>query len=130
MVHNGIIETFRELREELTAKGYRIGTEEVAHSVTEEMQLGRAPCEAVVAALPRLRGAFAPGFLFAGEGERLIGARQSAPLAVGLAFGQASGAGSPSLKSSRIRSAAHKMRLHSFAPHGKRSALKNNFLLF
>src|SRR5436305_7589173 len=59
VVHNGIIENFRELRQELEAKGAKFGsetdTEVVAHLVTEEMKNGRSPVEAVAAALPRLR---------------------------------------------------------------------------
>ena len=92
VVHNGIIENFRELREELTAKGHRFDTETdtevVAHLVTEELRLGKAPREAVAAALPRLRGAFALAFLFEGENDLLIGARQGAPLAVGYGDGE------------------------------------------
>src|SRR6266496_3586941 len=61
VVHNGIIENFRELREELAAKGAQFktdtDTEVVAHLVSEEMKRGRGPLEAVAAALPRLRGA-------------------------------------------------------------------------
>src|SRR4249920_2619939 len=67
VVHNGIIENFRELREELENKGATFGsetdTEVVAHLVTQEMSKGRSPVEAVEAALPRLRGAFALAFL-------------------------------------------------------------------
>ena len=92
VVHNGIIENFRELREELTAKGHRFDTETdtevVAHLVTEELRLGKAPREAVTAALPRLRGAFALAFLFEGEDDLLIGARHGAPLAVGYGDGE------------------------------------------
>ena len=92
VVHNGIIENFRELREELTAKGHRFDTETdtevVAHLVTEELRQGKAPREAVAAALPRLRGAFALAFLFEGEDDLLIGARQGAPLAVGYGDGE------------------------------------------
>src|SRR2546429_5874019 len=61
VVHNGIIENFRELREELEKKGAKFGsdtdTEVVAHLVTEEMKNGRSPTQAVAAALPRLRRA-------------------------------------------------------------------------
>ena len=68
VVHNGIIENYRELRAELENKGARFGsqtdTEVVAHLVTQEMKNGRPPAEAVAAALPRLRGAFALAFLF------------------------------------------------------------------
>ena len=92
VVHNGIIENFRELREELTALGHVFATETdtevVAHLVSEEMRGGRAPREAVAAALPRLRGAFALAFLFEGEEDLLIGARQGAPLAVGYGEGE------------------------------------------
>jgi glucosamine--fructose-6-phosphate aminotransferase (isomerizing) len=87
VVHNGIIENFRELREELTAKGHVFATETdseaVAHLVAEEMRQGSKPREAVAAALTRLRGAFALVFLFEGEPDLLIGARRGSPLAVG-----------------------------------------------
>src|SRR5499426_943272 len=92
VVHNGIIENFRELREELEGKGVKFGsetdTEVVAHLVTQELQDGRAPTEAVAAALPRLRGAFALAFLFTGEDDLLIGARKGPPLAVGYGDGE------------------------------------------
>ncbi|MGD9921556.1 MAG: glutamine--fructose-6-phosphate transaminase (isomerizing), partial [Pseudorhodoplanes sp.] len=87
VVHNGIIENFRELREQLERQGARFGTETdtevVAHLVTEEMKKGRSPVEAVRAALPRLRGAFALAFIFAGEDDLMIGARKGSPLAIG-----------------------------------------------
>src|SRR5436309_602987 len=87
VVHNGIIENFRELREELQQKGVKFSTETdtevVAHLVTDEINQGRSPAEAVQAALPRLRGAFALVFLFEGEDDLLIGARKGSPLAVG-----------------------------------------------
>src|SRR6201981_719467 len=92
VVHNGIIENFRELREELEGKGAKFSTETdtevVAHLVTQEMKKGRAPAEAVAAALPRLRGAFALAFLFDGENDLLIGARKGSPLAVGYGDGE------------------------------------------
>jgi glucosamine--fructose-6-phosphate aminotransferase (isomerizing) len=87
VVHNGIIENFRELREELAAKGHRFQTETdtevAAFLVTDEIDQGKSPVEAVAAALPRMRGAYALAFLFEGEENLLIGARQGAPLAVG-----------------------------------------------
>ena len=87
VVHNGIIENFRALREELTAKGYQFvtqtDTEVAAFLVTEEMDAGKAPPDAVLAALNRMKGAFALVYLFEGEDNLLIGARQGAPLAVG-----------------------------------------------
>ncbi len=92
VVHNGIIENFRELREELAKKGVQFGsetdTEVVAHLVSEEMKNGHSPAEAVSAALPRLRGAFALAFLFAGEEDLLIGARKGSPLAIGYGEGE------------------------------------------
>ena len=92
VVHNGIIENFRELREELENKGAQFGsetdTEVVAHLVTQEMSKGHSPADAVAAALPRLRGAFALAFLFKGEEDLLIGARKGSPLAIGYAEGE------------------------------------------
>src|SRR6267154_3944360 len=92
VVHNGIIENFRELREELEKGGAKFlsetDTEVVAHLVTAEMKKGKKPVEAVQAALPRLRGAFALAFLFAGEEDLLIGARKGSPLAVGHGDGE------------------------------------------
>jgi glucosamine--fructose-6-phosphate aminotransferase (isomerizing) len=92
VVHNGIIENFRELREELEKTGAKFGsdtdTEVVAHLVTQEMKNGCSPAEAVAAALPRLRGAFALAFLFAGENDLIIGARKGSPLAIGYGDGE------------------------------------------
>ncbi|MET0605210.1 MAG: glutamine--fructose-6-phosphate transaminase (isomerizing) [Beijerinckiaceae bacterium] len=92
VVHNGIIENVRALREELEKKGRRFesetDTEVVAHLVTVELQDGKSPVEAVGAVLPRLRGAFALGFLFNGEENLLIGARRGSPLAVGYGDGE------------------------------------------
>src|SRR6476659_9314843 len=71
VVHNGIIENFSELRRELEGKGAWFATETdsevIAHLVTDGIKNGLSPVEAVAAALPRLRGAFALAFLFAGE---------------------------------------------------------------
>ena len=92
VVHNGIIENFRALREELAAKGYVFETQtdsEIAAFVVEdELATGKAPAEAVHAALKRMRGAFALVYLFEGEDDLLIGARQGAPLAVGYGEGE------------------------------------------
>jgi glucosamine--fructose-6-phosphate aminotransferase (isomerizing) len=92
VVHNGIIENFRELREELRAKGHQFvtetDTEVIAHLLTDAMQNGLGPIEAVSASLPRFKGAFALAILFDGEEDLLIGARQGAPLAVGFGDGE------------------------------------------
>jgi len=92
VVHNGIIENFRELRDELTAKGYHFATETdsevIAHLVDDEIRQGKSPTDAVAASLPKLKGAFALAFLFRGEEDLIIGARQGAPLAVGYGEGE------------------------------------------
>jgi glucosamine--fructose-6-phosphate aminotransferase (isomerizing) len=92
VVHNGIIENFKPLREELAAKGHRFATETdtevAAFLVTDELAAGKTPAEAVHAALKRMRGAFALVYLFEGEDDLLIGARQGAPLAVGYGEGE------------------------------------------
>lgn len=91
VVHNGIIENFRELRAELMAQGHEFvtqtDTEAVAHLVTEQINRGLSPVDAVAASLPRLKGAFALGMLFDGFDDLLIGARRGAPLAVGYGEG-------------------------------------------
>jgi len=92
VAHNGIIENFRELRDRLSRNGSKFNsetdTEVVAHLVTDEMQKGKAPVEAVAAALKQLRGAFALAFLFAGEDDLMIGARKGSPLAIGFGDGE------------------------------------------
>src|ERR1700681_4771644 len=92
VVHNGIIENFSELREALKREGAKFSsdtdTEVVAHLVTSELNKGRNPVDAVAAALPRLRGAFALVFLFQGENDLLIGARKGSPLAIGYGEGE------------------------------------------
>ncbi len=93
VVHNGIIENFAELRRELGGRGAMFATETdtevVAHLVTDHMENnGADPVAAVAAALPRLRGAFALAFLFAGEEDLVIGARRGSPLAIGHGDGE------------------------------------------
>ena len=92
VVHNGIIENFRELRDELQKGGAQFtsetDTETVAHLVDAQLAKGLKPVEAVKAALPRLRGAFALAFLFRGESNLLIGARKGSPLAIGYGDGE------------------------------------------
>jgi glucosamine--fructose-6-phosphate aminotransferase (isomerizing) len=91
VVHNGIIENFAELRSELESAGAKFvtetDTEVVAHLVNAELKQGKSPADAVAAALPRLRGAFALAFLFEGEEGMLVGARHGPPLAVGYGNG-------------------------------------------
>jgi len=87
LVHNGIIENFKPLREELLARGRKFDsetdTEIVAHLVSEQVENGVDPVEAVKAVLPRLHGAFALAILFRQHPDMLIGARLGSPLVVG-----------------------------------------------
>src|ERR1700753_2381857 len=92
VVHNGIIENFRELRAQLEKQGARFGsetdTEVVVHLVNSYLMKGHSPQEAVKASLPQLRGAFALAFLFKGHDNLLIGARKGSPLAIGHGDGE------------------------------------------
>jgi len=92
VVHNGIIENFRELRAELTAEGLSFesetDTETVALLTRHYMDQGLAPVEAAKATLKRLHGAFALCFLFAGEDDLMIAARKGSPLAIGHGTGE------------------------------------------
>lgn len=87
LVHNGIIENFKPLREELLARGRKFDsetdTEIVAHLVSEQVESGVDPVEAVKTVLPRLHGAFALAILFRQHPDMLIGARLGSPLVVG-----------------------------------------------
>ncbi|MFL9842453.1 glutamine--fructose-6-phosphate transaminase (isomerizing) [Sphingomonas sp. ST-64] len=87
LVHNGIIENFKPLREELLARGRTFesetDTEIVAHLVSEQVEAGLDPVAAVKAVLPRLHGAFALAILFRSHPDMLIGARLGSPLVVG-----------------------------------------------
>jgi glutamine---fructose-6-phosphate transaminase (isomerizing) len=92
VVHNGIIENFRELREALQNKGTvfktETDTEIVLHLVDDLLGQGFKPAEAVKATLSQLRGAFALGFIFAGDDNLMIGARNGPPLAIGYGEGE------------------------------------------
>src|SRR6266567_4622168 len=92
VVHYGIIENFRELRQMLEKQGAKFSsetdTEVVAHLVNSYLLKGASPQDAVKASLPQLRGAFALAFLFQGHGDLMIGARKGSPLAVGHGDGE------------------------------------------
>ncbi len=92
LVHNGIIENFRQLREALTARGRTFesdtDTEVVAHLVSELVEGGASPQDAVKAVLPQLRGAFALAIAFRQHPDMLIGARLGSPLVVGYGDGE------------------------------------------
>ncbi|HEY5048504.1 MAG TPA: glutamine--fructose-6-phosphate transaminase (isomerizing) [Rhizomicrobium sp.] len=89
LVHNGIIENFRELRAELIAKGHRFesetDTEVAVHLVTDYLDQGFDPAHAAIAAAKRLTGAFAIAMIFEDEESLVVGARNGSPLAVGYA---------------------------------------------
>jgi glucosamine--fructose-6-phosphate aminotransferase (isomerizing) len=92
VVHNGIIENFRELKAELTGKGYVFesdtDTEAIVHVVADELDKGLSPEQAVKHALARLQGAFALAIIFAGHDDLMIAARQGSPLAIGHGSGE------------------------------------------
>jgi glucosamine--fructose-6-phosphate aminotransferase (isomerizing) len=92
VVHNGIIENFRELRNELQNNGAvfttETDTETVLHLVDGYLGKGFKPVDAVKQTLSQLRGAFALGFIFAGDDDLLIGARNGPPLAIGHGEGE------------------------------------------
>jgi glucosamine--fructose-6-phosphate aminotransferase (isomerizing) len=92
IVHNGIIENFKPLRDELIAEGREFrsqtDTEVVAHLVSRELERGSSPRDAVAAVLPKLHGAFAVAFLFRNQPDLLICARLGAPLTVGYGEGE------------------------------------------
>ena len=92
LVHNGIIENFRPLREEMKALGRSFQSETdsevVAHLIAVELGKGSSPKDAVAAVLPRLEGAFAITILFRDHPDLLIGARMGAPLTLGYGDGE------------------------------------------
>ena len=92
IVHNGIIENFKPLREELIADGRKFesetDTEVVAHLVARQVENGASPQDAVASVLPRLQGAFAIAFLFRDHPDLIVGARMGAPLTVGYGDGE------------------------------------------
>ena len=92
VVHNGIIENFHELRKELKDKGHSFSsdtdTEAVVHLISDNLDQGMRPRDAVAAALKRLDGAFALAILFSGEHDVMYGARRGSPLALGYGDGE------------------------------------------
>jgi len=92
IVHNGIIENFQELRDELAQYGNAFvtdtDTEVVAHLVTHHLEQGQDPETAVREALPKIEGAFAFVVIFQGKHDLMIGARRGSPLAIGFGDGE------------------------------------------
>jgi glutamine---fructose-6-phosphate transaminase (isomerizing) len=93
IVHNGIIENFRDLRSELQSAGHHFESETdsevIAALIADGLKRGRAPGEAVKAAVRRMRGAYAIAALFEGEDDLLVGARRGSPLVAGFGEGEA-----------------------------------------
>ncbi|MEZ7813876.1 MAG: glutamine--fructose-6-phosphate transaminase (isomerizing), partial [Paracoccaceae bacterium] len=92
VVHNGIIENFRDLRKDLTAQGYvfhsQTDTETISCLAQFYLDQGKSPEEAVCSTLPDLQGAFAICFAFEGHDDLLIAARKGSPLAIGHGMGE------------------------------------------
>jgi glucosamine--fructose-6-phosphate aminotransferase (isomerizing) len=92
VVHNGIIENFRELKQELMDQGVvfetETDTEIAAHLASRAIDSGATPREAVAQTLARIRGAFALAFIFAGHDDLIIAARNGPPLAIGYGEGE------------------------------------------
>ncbi|MDO8974487.1 glutamine--fructose-6-phosphate transaminase (isomerizing) [Reyranella sp.] len=92
VVHNGIIENFQELKEEMEAEGRRFDsdtdTEVVAQLITSYLERQMSPEQAMGTAMERLRGAFALAVLFSGRHDLLMGARRGSSLAVGYGDGE------------------------------------------
>ena len=92
VVHNGIIENFRELRRELKAKGYQFESETdsevVAHLIDSYLEAGETPVNAARLSIKQFKGAFALAVLFEGEDDLMVGARLGSPLAIGHGEGE------------------------------------------
>ncbi len=92
VVHNGIIENFQELKNEVEQSGHKLAsdtdTEVIAHLITHYLEIGQTPEDATATALGRLEGAFALGIIFSGEQDLMIAARHGSPLAIGYGEGE------------------------------------------
>jgi len=92
LVHNGIIENFQALRDDLIARGRvfesETDTETIAHLLATEVEAGASPADAMAAVLPRLEGAFALAALFDNHDGMVIAARKGAPLVIGYGNGE------------------------------------------
>ena len=92
IVHNGIIENFRELREAMEARGRKFETETdsetIAHLIDESLSKGLSPKDAFKATLDQLRGAFAIAAIIEGEENLILGGRRGSPLVIGVGEGE------------------------------------------
>jgi glucosamine--fructose-6-phosphate aminotransferase (isomerizing) len=92
VVHNGIIENYREIKDELSESQVHFesetDTEVIVHLISSYLTQGLAPKDAAFKALDRLEGAYSLAIIFAGEEELMIGARHGTPLAIGYGDGE------------------------------------------
>jgi len=92
LVHNGIIENFAELKEELLKRGHRFesdtDTEVIVHLIEEELESTESFEEAMRRALLKLKGSFALGIIYTGEPDRLYFVRNESPLVLGIGEGE------------------------------------------
>ncbi|NJE42014.1 glutamine--fructose-6-phosphate transaminase (isomerizing) [Thermococcus sp. GR6] len=92
LVHNGIIENYGEIKEELLAKGHRFesdtDTEVIAHLIEEELKSSESFEEAMRKALLKLKGSFALGIIYTEEPDRLYFVRNESPLVLGIGEGE------------------------------------------
>ena len=88
VVHNGVIENFLELKEELIEKGHkfvsRTDTEVIPHLLEEELEAGRSLCDATINVLKRLKGSYALAIVSTKEPDKIVCARNESPLVIGL----------------------------------------------
>ncbi len=91
VVHNGVIENFMELKEELLLKGHqfksRTDTEVIAHLIEDNLKDKRDFLAALFASIARLRGSYALGILYSGEPERIFLVKEKSPLYIGVGDG-------------------------------------------
>ena len=92
LVHNGIIENYKELKDELTAKGHHFGsetdTEVLAHVIQDEMERNDTFEHAVVAALKRVHGTYGTAIMHTSNPNTIITARMGSPIAIGIGDGE------------------------------------------
>src|SRR5687767_10812238 len=122
VVHNGIIENFQDLREELGKAGHKFTTETVtetvAHLLTDLLSKGKTPEQAMAITMSKLQGAFSLAIVFAERPDLMAGARRGSPLAVGYGEGEmflGSDAMALAPYTNRIRSEEHTSELQSLA---------------
>lgn len=92
LIHNGIIENYKELKQQLLEKGIRFrsetDTEVVAHLVAEELKVTKAPIDALKNVIKRLEGAFSLAFIVDSVPDEIYVAKQGSPLVIGLGQGE------------------------------------------